>query len=185
MISQQVGRIPEDRTGTGLIGDMTVKENVALESYNSAPFSRYGLLNFKALAEKTEEITTTYDVRSGGPDAPARNMSGGNMQKLILGRVLSDTPRVIIANQPTWGLDVGATAFVHSKLIDASRNGAGVIVISEDLDELFTVADKIQVMHKGSLSQPIRPADTNARDIGLAMSGQRDIIHSVALTEAQ
>ena len=183
MIRQQVGRIPEDRIGTGLIGDMTVKENMALENYSRHPFSRYGLLNFKKLTEKTKEITEIYDVRCGGPDAPARNMSGGNMQKLILGRVLSRSPQVIIANQPTWGLDVGATAFVHAKLVEAIKNGAGVIVISEDLDELFALADTIQVMHKGNLSLPIRPADTDARDIGLAMSGQRDIMLSISLKE--
>jgi simple sugar transport system ATP-binding protein len=185
MIRRGVGRIPEDRTSTGLIGDMTVKENLALENYIRTPYSRFGLLNFKALASRTREITARYDVRCGGPDSAARNMSGGNMQKLILGRTLSENPTVIIANQPTWGLDVGATAFVHRQLIEASRNGAGVIVISEDLDELFTVADFIHVMYKGTLSERIRPGDTNARDLGLAMSGQRSILLSVSLNEVQ
>lgn len=185
MIGRGVGRIPEDRTGTGLIGEMTVKENVALESYGKRPFSRFGLLNFKQLSATTQEITRSYDVRCGGPDTAARNMSGGNMQKLILGRVLSKNPSIIIANQPTWGLDVGATAFVHHQLLEASKNGAGVIVISEDLDELFAVVDVIQVMYKGTLSPPVRPADTTARDLGLAMSGQRDIVLSAVLKEVQ
>ena len=90
---------------------------------------------------------------------------------------------VIIANQPTWGLDVGATAFVHRKLIEASRNGAGVVVISEDLDELFGVADTIQVMYQGTLSKPIDPGKTTASELGLAMSGQRDLEHSSLLRE--
>jgi len=183
MIGQGIGRIPEDRTGTGLIGDMTVQENLALENYLRPPLSRLGLLNFSALASRTEEITQRYDVRCAGPDALARTMSGGNMQKLILGRVLSAAPQLILANQPTWGLDVGAMAFVHQQLIAASHDGAGVIIISEDLDELFTLADFIQVMYQGTLSPPIRPADTTARDLGLAMSGQRDIMLSYSLQE--
>jgi len=179
-----VGRIPEDRTGTGLIGDMNVGENLVLENYRQRPVSRFGLLSFTHMKKAGDAIIKDYDVRCRGIDAPARTLSGGNMQKLILGRVLSQKPSIILANQPTWGLDVGAAAFVHRSLLAASRDGAAVIVISEDLDELFTVADRIQVMFQGTLSPPIRPADTNAREIGLAMSGQRDIIHSIALREA-
>jgi len=179
-----VGRIPEDRTGTGLIGDMTVAENLVLESYRQEPASRFGVLNFARIRKVAEEITGSYDVRGSGLETPARTLSGGNMQKLILGRVLSKKPSIILANQPTWGLDVGAAAFVHRNLLQASRDGAGIIVISEDLDELFTIADYIQVMYQGTLSPPIRPADTNARELGLAMSGQRDIVHSLALREA-
>jgi simple sugar transport system ATP-binding protein len=110
-------------------------------------------------------------------------MSGGNIQKLILARVLTEHPSVIIANQPTWGLDVGATAFVHRQLIEASRNGAGVVIISEDLDELFGVADVIQVMYQGTLSQPIDPSNTTASQLGLAMSGHRDVEHSSMVKE--
>ena len=106
------------------------------------------------------------------------------MQKLILGRVLSEKPSVIMANQPTWGLDVGAATFVHSQLISASRSGAGVIIISEDLDELFKVADVIQVMYQGSLSAPIQPSATNAREMGLAMSGHLDVFTKVSPEEA-
>lgn len=179
-----VGRIPEDRTGTGLIGDMSVTENLVLENYDRKPFSRFGFLNFTHQHKVSAKIAEDYDIRCGGLHSPARTMSGGNMQKLILGRVLSKQPSIIIANQPTWGLDVGAAAFVHRSLLEASKKGAGIIIISEDLDELFIVSDYIQVMYQGTLSQPIRPADTNARELGLAMSGQRDIVHSLALREA-
>lgn len=184
MIKQGVGRIPEDRTSTGIVGDMSVLENMALESYWKDEFNRYGLIDFKALLEHTESLAKQFDVRSGGPNASARTMSGGNIQKLILARVLSENPSVIIANQPTWGLDVGATAFVHRQLIEASRNGAGVVLISEDLDELFGVVDTIQVMYQGTLSKPIDPAKTTASELGLAMSGHRDIEHSSLLREA-
>jgi len=184
MIKQGVGRIPEDRTATGIVGDMTVLENMALESYWKDGFHRYGIINSSALYEHAESLSRQFDVRSAGPHATVRNMSGGNIQKLILARVLTEKPSVIIANQPTWGLDVGATAFVHRQLIEASRDGAGVIIISEDLDELFGVADTIQVMYQGSLSKPIDPARTTASELGLAMSGQRDVEHSSLLREA-
>lgn len=183
MLRLGVGRIPEDRTSTGVIGDMSVVENVALEKYWKKQYSFLGLLNNRALGKHTSELTSSYDVRCGGHDASARTMSGGNMQKLILARVLSENPQVIIANQPTWGLDVGATAFVHRQLIEATRKGAGVIIISEDLDELFTVADVIQVMYQGSLSSPIDPAETSAEELGLAMSGHRDVRLSRQLRE--
>ena len=178
MIRQGVGRIPEDRISTGIVGDMTVLENMALESYWKKEFNRLGLLNFKALSDHSENLSQEFDVRCGGPHVSARTMSGGNMQKLILARALSEKPSVIMANQPTWGLDVGATAFIHRQLIEASRKGAGVIIISEDLDELFGVADTIQVMYQGTLSTPIDPAKTTASELGLAMSGQRDLVHS-------
>lgn len=178
MIRQGVGRIPEDRISTGLVGDMSVIENMALESYWKKEFNRFGLINFKALSDHSKKLSEKYDVRCGGLHVSARTMSGGNMQKLILARALSKNPSVIMANQPTWGLDVGATAFIHRQLIEASRKGAGVLLISEDLDELFGVADTIQVMYQGTLSTPIDPTRTTASELGLAMSGQRDSIPS-------
>lgn len=175
MIDRGVGRIPEDRTGTGLVGDMNVQENLILENYWKKDVSRFGILKPEFIRKNARNIVDSYDVRCGGEDLPVRMMSGGNMQKLILGRVLSESPSVIMANQPTWGLDVGAATFVHSQLIKTSRDGVGVIIISEDLDELFKVADVIQVMYKGTLSPPIRPSDTDAREMGLAMSGHMDV----------
>jgi simple sugar transport system ATP-binding protein len=184
MVRRGVGRIPEDRTGTGLIGDMNVQENLILENYWKKEVSRYGLLNSSFMKKNAKEITRRYDVRSGGEELPVRMMSGGNMQKLILGRVLSEKPSVIMATQPTWGLDVGAATFVHSQLISVSRSGAGVIIIWEVLDELFKVADLIQVMYQGTLSVPIQPGATNAREMGLAMSGHMDVFTKVSPEEA-
>lgn len=180
-----IGRIPEDRNGVGLVGDMNVAENAILENYRKTPLSKGGIINYNQVQKWAQGIVDNYDVRCAGLSAAARTMSGGNIQKLILGRVLEEAPEIILANQPTWGLDVGATAFVHKNLIAASRNGAGVLVISEDLDELLLLADTIQVMYQGSLSLPIVPELTNAAEIGLAMSGQRDIMHSLALKGAQ
>lgn len=178
MIRRGIGRIPEDRTSAGVVGDMTVQENTILEAYWKKTFNRMGVLRFGAIAAYADDLSKRFDIRSGGPEVNARTMSGGNMQKLILARVLVEKPVVILANQPTWGLDVGATAFVHQQLIEASRNGAGVIVISEDLDELFQVADTLRVMYQGTLSSPIDPGATTAAELGLAMSGQRDPVHA-------
>lgn len=172
MVALGVGRVPEDRTGTGLIGDMTVQENLASEVYRHKEFSRFGLLDFANLRRRAKTLIERFDVRCPGPEATTRKLSGGNMQKLILARVLSGRPSVILVNQPTWGLDVGAAAFVHRCLIQAAERGAGVLLISEDLDELFQVADRIQVMYRGRLSAPVRPCEVNAAQLGLAMSGQ-------------
>jgi len=171
MIANGVGRVPDDRTGTGLVADMTVMENMATESYKLPGFAKRGILNFKALASRAKQLIEVFDVRCPGIDTPVRKLSGGNMQKLILARVLSGAPSIIMVNQPTWGLDVGATAYVHQQLLDAAERGAGVILISEDLDELFQVADRIQVMYQGTLSEPMRTGDVDRAHLGLLMSG--------------
>ncbi|MDD3312152.1 ABC transporter ATP-binding protein, partial [Pseudodesulfovibrio sp.] len=123
MIAAGVGRVPDDRTGTGLVADMTVLENLSTECYRLPGYSRRGLLNFKGLASRARQLIQAFDVRCPGVDTPVRKLSGGNMQKLILARVLSGAPSIIVVNQPTWGLDVGATAYVHQQLLDAAARG--------------------------------------------------------------
>jgi len=172
MIRLGMGRIPDDRLGTGLIGDMTVLENLSSEILRSGQGSRFGFLNFKTLRKRAEKLISEFDVRCPGTETPVRRLSGGNMQKLILARTLSENPTLILANQPTWGLDVGATAFVHGRILKARQHGAAIVVISEDLDELFLLCDRIQVMHAGHLSAPLRTENTNRTEVGLLMSGQ-------------
>lgn len=171
MVARGVGRVPDDRTGTGLVADMTVEENLSTEVYRLPGFSRRGILNFKALASRARQLVAAFDVRCPGTDTPVRKLSGGNMQKLILARVLSNAPSIIVVNQPTWGLDVGATAYVHQQLLDAAARGAGVVLISEDLDEIFQLSDRIQVMYQGGLSAPLPTRDTTREQVGLLMSG--------------
>jgi ABC-type uncharacterized transport system ATPase subunit len=171
MVRAGLARVPDDRTGTGLIDEMSVMENMASETYRDAPFSKNGLLNFKAMAETTQSRVEEFDVRCPGIRTMVRNLSGGNMQKLILARELSGNPFIILANQPTWGLDVGATAYVHDRLMEAAGKGAGVIVISEDLDELFLVADRIQVMSQGRLSPSMGIDEVDREALGLIMAG--------------
>jgi len=172
MIEAKVARIPEDRHTTGLITDMAIWENLILENHGRKPFSQAGFLSRKTATQYATDIITTYDVRCPSPQATVRLLSGGNMQKLILGRVLSDNPRFIIANQPTRGLDLGAVTYVHQQLLNARGNGAGILLISEDLEELLTLSDRVHVLYKGHLSEAIATEHASIREIGLMMAGK-------------
>jgi ABC-type uncharacterized transport system ATPase subunit len=172
-----VARVPEDRQAVGVIGDLTLWENTLLERYAAPPFAtRLGWLRRDRARAHARALLERHDVRGVAPDAPARRLSGGNMQKLILGRVLDNSagePALIVAHQPTWGLDIGAVAEVHGRLIAAAQRGAAVLLVSEDLDELFALADTLAVMHQGQLT-PARPTgEWTLAQVGLAMSGQR------------
>ncbi len=175
-IAARVARIPEDRHAVGLIGDLPLWENAMAERYRTR-FSRLGFVRRQLARDFAEDLLERFDVRAGqGIDTPARALSGGNMQKLILGRVLSRhaPPRLIVANQPTWGLDVGAVAFVHQQLLDACAQGTAVLLISDDLDEIFALAQRIAVMHAGVLSEARPTMAWSPRAIGLAMTGGRE-----------
>ncbi len=166
-----IGRIPEDRHAIGMIGDMSVTENVISESYRSRRFSRNGFLDWKSAEQFAETIIRDYDVKCPSPNARVRLLSGGNMQKLILGRALDGEPQVILANQPTRGLDVGAVAYVHGKLLEARERGAAILLISEDLDEILALSDRIIVISKGRLSAPSGRGERSVREIGELMAG--------------
>ncbi|MBL8583770.1 MAG: ABC transporter ATP-binding protein [Rhizobiaceae bacterium] len=170
-LASGIGRIPEDRHAVGSIGDMSVTENVVSERYRSQRFSRYGFLDWGAARRFAEQIITDYDVKCPSPDARIRLLSGGNMQKLILGRVLDSDPKVILANQPTRGLDVGAVAYVHGRLLEARRRGAAILLISEDLEEVLALSDRVVVMSKGRLSAPSARGERSVRELGALMAG--------------
>ncbi len=166
-----VARIPEDRHHDGVVGAMSVAENVALEEIREPRFQRGGFLRFAAIRARAVSAIRDYDVRCQGPDAPARLLSGGNIQKLILARVLDRKPRLILANQPTRGLDIGAQTEVHRRLLVAREGGVGVLLISEDLDELMMLSDRIAVIYAGRLSKAL-PADGIDRGaLGMMMAG--------------
>ncbi|MEO8752773.1 MAG: ABC transporter ATP-binding protein, partial [Casimicrobiaceae bacterium] len=157
-IGAGVARIPEDRQAAGVIGDLPLWENAIAEHYRTR-FARAGMVRRRAARRFARALIERFDVRAGGGlDMPARALSGGNMQKLILGRVLAGdahggrAPVLIVANQPTWGLDIGAVAFVHQQLLDACARGAAVLLVSDDLDEIFALANRIAVMHAGRLT---------------------------------
>ena len=175
LVSDGVGRIPEDRHSTGMIGEMTIWENLISEDLRRPPFSRGGFLLDEAAAKRhAETLIEHYDVRCPGPEAETRLLSGGNMQKLILARGLSREPRFLVANQPARGLDEGAIAYVHGQLLEARRKGAGVLLISEDLEELFALADRIAVIFSGRLFPPMPAGTLDVKRVGMLMSGHAD-----------
>ena len=176
-----VARIPEDRHAVGVVGDLPVWENAVLERYATPSFARAGVLRRRAAQAHAQALVNRFDVRgteSRGLATPTRSLSGGNMQKLILGRALMGDPALrgpaplIVADQPTWGLDIGAVAYVHRQLLDARTQGAAVLLISEDLDEIFTIADRVAVLHGGRLTDARAASDWTLAQIGLAMAGQ-------------
>ncbi|WP_274630732.1 ABC transporter ATP-binding protein [Arvimicrobium flavum] len=169
-----IARIPEDRHAVGSIGDMSVTENVIGERYRTERFSRRGFLDWKAARSFAEELIRDYDVKCPSPEARIRLLSGGNMQKLILGRALDPDPIVILANQPTRGLDVGAVAYVHKRLLKARARGAAILLISEDLEEILALSDRVVVMSKGQLSAPSKRGERTVRELGELMAGHAE-----------
>jgi general nucleoside transport system ATP-binding protein len=187
-VQANVARIPEDRHAVGVVGDMAVWENAVLERYATPAFARWGLTRRASAQSHARAMIESFDVRgihgqgqAQGLSTPTRLLSGGNMQKLILGRALSGdgggdmdanpAPLLIVADQPTWGLDVGAVAFVHQQLLDACAQGSAVLLISEDLDEIFALADRVAVMHNGVLGEGKPTREWSLPSIGLAMAG--------------
>ncbi|CAN7690912.1 ABC transporter ATP-binding protein [Rhizobium rhizogenes] len=165
-----IGRIPEDRNKEGAIGEMAIWENAVLERLSS--FSKNGLVDRKAGIAFAQEIIIEFDVRGGTPASRTRLLSGGNMQKLILGRNLHQRPKILIAAQPARGLDEGAVAAVHARILEARRKGTAVLLISEDLDEVIALADRIQAIVGGKLSTPVDAEEADARMLGLMMAGE-------------
>ncbi|MDO8351875.1 MAG: ATP-binding cassette domain-containing protein, partial [Aestuariivirga sp.] len=171
MVNLGVARIPEDRHAEGLISDMSITENVISESYRSAAFAQRGFISWKKARSFALKIISAYEVKCPSPEARVRLLSGGNMQKLILGRVMANDPCLVLANQPTRGLDVGAVNYVHEQLLAARKRGAAILLISEDLDELFSLSDRVAVMFRGQLSNASPRESTGIKDLGLMMAG--------------
>lgn len=176
-----VARIPEDRHAQGVVGDLSLWENTITERLRDRRFARWGWVRRAAARAHAQHIIERFDVRGGGLDTPARRLSGGNMQKLVLGRALAlgedspqGVPTLIVAAQPTWGLDIGAVAFVHEQLIHAAGQGSAVLLISEDLDEILALADRIAVMHEGRLTEASPRHDWSLATLGLAMAGSEE-----------
>ena len=168
MIKSGFGRIPEDRHRQGIVGGLSVSENMIIERLDDPQIQNFGFLRSSVINKNAKTLSEKYDVRGPGIDQASRLLSGGNIQKLILARVFEKQPEIILANQPTRGLDMGAASEVQKHLIEARDRGGGVILISEDLDEILGLADRIVVMRDGKLHDAI----SNSReDIGLMMAG--------------
>jgi ABC-type uncharacterized transport system ATPase subunit len=172
-IEAGIAHVPEDRLGTGLAPSMSVTGNAVLKSYRSAPLSRGPLLALKRMREVAQALVRRYDVTTPSTETPVRNLSGGNLQKLVLGREFQGNPRVLIAAQPTRGLDVGAIETIHRYLRDAAAAGVAVLLISEDLDELRGLSDRILVMYEGAVVGELDGATATVEQIGYLMAGGR------------
>jgi general nucleoside transport system ATP-binding protein len=165
-VADPIGFIPEDRSTEGLIPAMTLTENLVLGSTQSDPWMRGGRIDWRAARARTEELLEAYAVAAPGPDAPASALSGGNQQRLVLARELSRRPRVVVAENPTRGLDLRATAAIHDRLRRAAADGAAVLVHSSDLDEVLALATRVVVLSRGRL---ISPTSLSRETVGAAM----------------
>lgn len=171
--------IPEDRMETGLILEYTMPENLVLDRYYSEPYSSKLFLKYSQIRKFAEKIISDFDIRGvPGLNAPVRSMSGGNLQKIVLGRELSRSPKIIIAHNPTRGLDIGAAEYVHNQLLRQRENGAGILLISLDLDEILEISDRIAVIYEGRIMGVFKQEEANIDQIGLLMGGKKDTLDS-------
>jgi len=172
MVDLGVKYVPADRKGVGLVPNMNVAENVALRKYWQPPFKKGFFIDWDEVYRDSKSLVESYEILTPGVNIPVRMLSGGNLQKLILARELSDNLKLLIAMQPTWGLDVRATAFVREKLMSARAGGAAVLLISEDLDELLALSDELAVIYRGKIMGIIEgPGTGDIERIGLMMAG--------------
>jgi simple sugar transport system ATP-binding protein len=166
-----IGRVPEDRMGTGLITTLPLSDNMVLARIDQAPFSRFGILNRGEISKFVAEQVEGFNIQTAGVDVRTGTLSGGNLQKALLARELAWDPLVLLVAQPTRGIDVGAGEFVHRKFLDMRARGRGLLVISEDLEELFTLSDRIAVIYEGRIMAVIPVAEATAQNVGLLMAG--------------
>jgi simple sugar transport system ATP-binding protein len=166
-----VAHIPEDRMGTGVSPSLSIAENLVLKSHRRPPISTRGVLRHDRIMSNARELIKRFAIAAPGPDTPARLLSGGNVQKVVLARELSSSPDVIVAANPTRGLDVGATESVRSLLLEAAADGVGILLISEDLDEILLLADRIAVMYEGRIVGVVPRSTADVQQLGLMMAG--------------
>lgn len=163
--------IPEERMRDGMINEFTVAENMILREHHKMPYSRYGFLNLKDISKHADDLIQQFHVKTPSHETHARNLSGGNIQKVVLARELSREPRAIIAAQPTRGLDIGATEYVREQLLVQRRRGTAILLISEDLDEILALSDRIAVVYEGRIMDIVSRINATPEKLGLLMAG--------------
>jgi len=166
--------VPEERMRDGVIGDFTVAENLLLVDYDRPPYTRRGLLNRSVIAERCKEMVSRYRVKTPDIHTPTRHLSGGNIQKVVMARELSQDAEVLVIAQPTRGVDIGAAEYIHEQILIQRTNGKAILLISEDLDEVIQLADRIIVLLEGEIMGEISRADADPQAIGLLMAGVQD-----------
>jgi simple sugar transport system ATP-binding protein len=169
-----IGHIPQDRHKFGLVLDFPIGENIVLQTYYQKPYSKSKILNYKEIYNKAESLIKEYDVRTPSVYTKARALSGGNQQKAIVAREVDRSPDLLIAAQPTRGLDVGAIEFIHKKLIEERDQGKAILLISFELDEILDVSDRIAVIFDGKIVAERKPEETNEQELGLLMAGSQN-----------
>jgi general nucleoside transport system ATP-binding protein len=170
-----LGFVPEERMRDGVVPAFSVAENLILVDNSARRFARWGFLRARAIKRHSEELVAAFDVKTPSLDTPARNLSGGNIQKLILARELSARPRVLLAAQPTRGVDVGAAHYIHQRLMEQRDAGAAILIVSEDLDEVLTLSDRVLVMFEGEIIAEAKPRESTREALGLMMAGVRSV----------
>ena len=170
-----VAYVPQDRLGTGLAGDLSIEENLILKKYRRAPVSVGPFLRTSVIRSEAVGLMERFDVRAPSPQTPTRQLSGGNVQKVLLAREMSGAPKVLVIASPTQGLDVGAVATVHKLLLEAAENGVGILLVSEDLEEVRALADRVAVIYEGSIMAVLDSQDATVDRLGLLMGGSRYI----------
>jgi len=168
-----IAYVPEDRTDDGLVGAFSVAENLILDTYDRAPYSSGINLHLAAVRENAAARIEEFDIRTGSAATPAGTLSGGNQQKVILAREVGREHKVLIASQPTRGLDVGSIEFVHRRIIEQRDHGVAVLIVSSELDEIYALADRIAVMYEGKITG-FRDPDVPAAELGRLMAGGAD-----------
>ncbi|OES43560.1 ABC transporter ATP-binding protein [Domibacillus iocasae] len=168
-----VAHIPQDRHKHGLVLDYPIGVNMVLQTYYQNPFSKAGIMNYKEVYKKANTLIEEFDVRTPSETTLARALSGGNQQKAIIGREVDRDPDLLIAAQPTRGLDVGAIEFIHRRLIEQRDNGKAVLLLSFELDEIMNVSDRIAVIYEGQIVAVVEPKETTEQELGLLMAGSK------------
>jgi general nucleoside transport system ATP-binding protein len=163
--------VPEERNGHGAVTTMTLAENAFLSGFLREALVRFGVIDKKRTFAFAEDIIKRFDVRTTGPKAEARSLSGGNLQKFLVGREVLQEPSVLIINQPTWGVDAGAALAIHEAIMALAQADAAVMIISQDLDEIFVLADRIAVIAGGRVSEPVPTRYATIESIGQLMGG--------------
>jgi simple sugar transport system ATP-binding protein len=171
LTDRMLAYIPEERMRDGMIKNFSVAENMILREHHKQPFSRSGFLNLRDISTHSDQLINKFHVKTPSHDTLVKNLSGGNIQKVILAREISRNPRVIIAAQPTRGLDIGATEYVREQLLEQRRKGAAVMLISEDLDEILALSDRIAVIYEGQIMDIVPRENATPEKLGLLMAG--------------
>lgn len=173
LTDRMLAYIPEERMRDGMIKNFSVAENLILREHHKLPFSRSGFLNLRDISSHADKLIKKFQVKTPSQATLAKNLSGGNIQKMVLAREISRDPRVIIAAQPTRGLDIGATEYVRQRLLEQRHQGVAILLISEDLDEILALSDRIAVIYEGQIMDILPRAHATAERLGLLMAGVR------------